>query len=1200
MKKLLKLIQVMSIVLIPNFAFSQTTATFSNQWSATDGLGRNLPDYKAAGFQKNKFVGMFYWTWHTDDNAADSLMDITKILTQYPEAINNWNNPAWKGIDPGSMCWWNEPLFGYYRTTDEWILRKHAEMLADAGIDVVFFDCTNGSLTWKSSYTVLLKVWNQARKDGVKTPQIAFLLPFGASNDATTSINELYTDLYQPQLYKDLWFMWNNKPLIMAYPELAAQTASAAALKFTATAAFSAVNATCPSWTNNIGNLTMTLYKWNSDYATSVAGTPIATKTFINFNDNSKLALTFPQQPAGDYIWVMNNGTEMAGVWKWTDGVNTSVSYFNGVQVTGSYESEISYGSTTTNFTALTTGTQHTPIQISGSVITQQRVDEMKNFFTFRPGQADYVNGPSRNDQWGWLEVAPQHGYVPKSGGFEQAAVGVALNCSDASGGHASAFNRPETYGRSYTKANGQDLSPDAYFKGLNFQEQWNGASALNPDLIFVTGWNEWTAGRWTTAQWSNPGMAMTFVDEFSNEKSRDIEPVKSWGNKGDVYYNQLVANVRKFKGMSPVDTTSASKTINISNSADWNDVKPSYMAYRGNTLHRSSPGQGSNLIYTNTTGRNDIVGAKVARDDNYLYFMVQTDANLSPKTDAKWMRLFIDIDRDKSTGWEGYDFVVNRTSPTDSATVEKSTNSWSWSPTGKADYSVNGNMLVLKIKRSVFGIGSALNFEFKWSDNMQEDGNIMDFYVNGDAAPGGRFNYVYQTLLTSDGYRYSELPTGINHGLKSDRYDAVFDTIPNFANLNITATEYPTTFALANTSSTNYALVQTGFIDVPTKDIYTFSLNTDLTAKFYIGNLLVVKSTQIAGVQTGAIKLMPGKHSVRLEYITKAANTKLLDLKIQNSTTVQAPIQAQNIYKYNVVPSATLKFNRVQNYYSTADSVVVVSAIDPDGSVSKVEIYDSTQVVSTTLNNAAYTIKNFSVGNHKIFAKVYDNDGASSISNMLNFIVKDAYIVPGNVNITDYSNAANIAAVSSTDIDGGKNIKLTYGWLEYPISVPQTGTYRIIFRVPKSTSSNILTIKSNFGVIGTIDLANSAATATYYDVPVNVSLNAGVQTLRLEANSRLSTIHRIDISATTALSQNNTMIVNIYPNPSATDFIVRLDDEMAKICIYDVLGKMVEQSPAVERAYSRSVGAKLSPGVYILDVTSSNGAKQQFRIVKK
>jgi hypothetical protein len=37
-----------------------------------------------------------------------------------------------------------------------------------------------------------------------------------------------------------------------------------------------------------------------------------------------------------------------------------------------------------------------------------------------------------------------------------------------------------------------------------------------------------------------------------------------------------------------------------------------------------------------------------------------------------------------------------------------------------------------------------AVDMEFKWNDNMQENGNIMDFYVNGDTAPGGRLNYIY------------------------------------------------------------------------------------------------------------------------------------------------------------------------------------------------------------------------------------------------------------------------------------------------------------------------------------------------------------------------------------------------------------------------------------------------------------------------
>ena len=739
------------LIIAANLSAQVIGSNYGNGLPATDALGRKLPMKGETGDErKDKFVGLFYWTWHTDQNADFSpVMNITEILKQYPEAATDANHAAWQGISPG-VFWWDEPLFGYYRTTDEWALRKHAEMLADAGVDVVFFDCTNGSLTWKSSYTVLLKVWDQARKDGVKTPQICFLLPFGAGDNSLLSLYELYSDLYQPQLYKDLWFMWKGKPLIMAYPEsLVAKDGGAAGLKFTAIAPFYAINATCPSWGNNVGNITFSLYKWNTNYSQSVAGTPVASKTFINFNDNEKIKLTFNQQNAGEYIWVLSNGTEQVGVWKWTDSTDSVISYFSGSQVAGSYESEISYNPEF-NFIKLTSGTTHTPVEVTES-IDQQAVNSMKEFFTFRPGQPDYVNGPTRNDQWGWLENYPQHGYVKgQNGKFEQVTVGVAQNASDASGGHASGFNTPLSYGRSYTKAKGQDSRSDAYLYGLNFQEQWKGALALDPDLIFVTGWNEWTAGR--HFNWDVKPFA--FVDEYSAEKSRDIEPVKSWGNKGDVYYMQLVSTIRKFKGMPEEEIASAPQTIDMNDRNAWGAIKPEYLSPKGNVIHRNHAGQGTSLIYTNTTGRNDIVMAKVARDKDYLYFYVETANPLTNKSDPKWMRLFIDIDRKKETGWEGYDFVVNRTNPTDSASIEKSDNTWNWSKVGKAEFNVDGKTLVLKIKRSIIGVpdDKLLNFEFKWSDNMQEDGNIMDFYVNGDVAPGGRFNYHY----------FTEMPTGI------------------------------------------------------------------------------------------------------------------------------------------------------------------------------------------------------------------------------------------------------------------------------------------------------------------------------------------------------------------------------------------------------------------------------------------------------
>jgi hypothetical protein len=591
---------------------AQQQAVNSDYWTATDALGRKTTDFSEAGpTRKDKYAGIFYLTWHTDFMADfKPVLNIREILEKYPDAVRKADHPAWRGLD-GGVFWWDEPLFGYYRTTDDWILRKHAELLADAGIDVIIMDATNGAITYKSAYTELLKVWEQARKDGVKTPGIAFILPFAANDYSLASIKELYRDLYKPGLYKDLWFNWKGKPLILSYFEM----------------------------------------------LTDVPGDPAETKL------------------------------------------------------------------------------RH----------------DIKDFFTFRPAQPDYVNGPSRNDQWAWLENYPQHGYVKKpDGGFEEVTVGVAQNANDSSGGHWHAFNAPGTFGRSYTKAHGQDNRPDAYLYGLNFQEQWGRAFELDPELVFICEWNEWVAGRWLTLDMpiGKPYKPFAFVDLYTAEKSRDIEMVKSWGNKGDVYYLQMISNIRKFKGMKEQEAPSAPQTFKMGKFDGWENVKPEFRSYKGNTIHRNHKGQGDSLVYTNYTGRNDIVLARVARDNDYVYFYVETADSLTPRSDPKWMRLFIDTDRNKGTGWEGYDLVINRINPGKTAVIEKSDKDWNWNKTGDAQYSIRNNRMELRIPRTLINAKNGkLDFEFKWSDNMQEEGNIMDFYVNGDVAPGGRFNFVYREL---------------------------------------------------------------------------------------------------------------------------------------------------------------------------------------------------------------------------------------------------------------------------------------------------------------------------------------------------------------------------------------------------------------------------------------------------------------------
>src|SRR5690606_20507089 len=139
---------------------------------------------------------------------------------------------------------------------------------------------------------------------------------------------------------------------------------------------------------------------------------------------------------------------------------------------------------------------------------------------------------------------------------------------------------------RSYSKQKGFDPRVDGYLYGWNFQEQWNRAFELDPELVFVTGWNEYIAGQWLPQDgWT--GDPFSFVDQFDWEHSRDIEPNKGWGDKGDVYYLQLIDNVRKFKGMGVSEPTSPMKTIHLGKSNQWESVSPYYSHYKGNTFHR-------------------------------------------------------------------------------------------------------------------------------------------------------------------------------------------------------------------------------------------------------------------------------------------------------------------------------------------------------------------------------------------------------------------------------------------------------------------------------------------------------------------------------------------------------------------------------------------------------------------------------------
>lgn len=368
-------------------------------------------------------------------------------------------------------------------------------------------------------------------------------------------------------------------------------------------------------------------------------------------------------------------------------------------------------------------------------------------FFTFRRPMPDYWIGPSGPEQWSWLEVYPQHEFLDAAGVVEQMSVGVAQNALPNTPGPAPMSHKAGAMGRSWHNG-ARDMREGAVNLGLNFDEQWRHAIKADPRFIFVTGWNEWVAGRflewskYTDADAYHPGGL--FVDQYTQEYSRDCEPMR--GGHTDNYYYQLAGWVRRYKGARPLPLSKGPHTVSVDGQFDdWAKVTPEYRDTIGDTAHRDHVGYGS-VRYQNTTGRNDFVLSKAAFDEAHLYFFVQTREAITPHTDPYWMLLLLDIDQRADTGWLGYDYAVNTSVIDDNRSTIAQWEKGEWMPIGQADYRVNGNGMELSVSRDSLDMTEGVPaFDFHFADNIQTYGDVSELGVNGDSAPNRRWNYRFQ-----------------------------------------------------------------------------------------------------------------------------------------------------------------------------------------------------------------------------------------------------------------------------------------------------------------------------------------------------------------------------------------------------------------------------------------------------------------------
>ena len=194
----------------------------ANLLATVDNTGREI----TAGAKKEEdyYVGVFYHLWHGDFGDYDWAQSRGGM----PNLLN-----AQQLIDAGKseelfapdlhineFYYWNEPLYGYYVSMDDWVLTRHIELFTTAGLDYICVDATNpaGPTTprlFTSVVTKLLTILRNFQNQGFKTPKIMFY----TNSLANLTVTGIYDNFYKSGENEDLWFKPNGKPLIVGVSE---------------------------------------------------------------------------------------------------------------------------------------------------------------------------------------------------------------------------------------------------------------------------------------------------------------------------------------------------------------------------------------------------------------------------------------------------------------------------------------------------------------------------------------------------------------------------------------------------------------------------------------------------------------------------------------------------------------------------------------------------------------------------------------------------------------------------------------------------------------------------------------------------------------------------------------------------------------------------------------------------------------------
>ena len=524
---------------------------------------------------------------------------------------------------------------------------------------------------------------------------------------------------------------------------------------------------------------------------------------------------------------------------------------------------------------------------------------ELTDFFTFRiswPGYAwpgEEVGSGYKFWGDGWLANFEYfYGYTDDPKRSECVGIGCAGFATPGSGRSGHIYSQRQYLDRF--------LETPTMGEGIMLQENFEEMLQKNPetDVLIISRWNEWGAQNLNLLDFG-------FCDQFNREYSRDIEPMK--GGYTDNYFYQMCNIIRRFKGIAPPDEPSGKQTVDLKRGFDqWKSVTPVFRDFEGDTAPRDEIDVTRTFRYQNFTGRNDIVESRITADEGMVYAYVKTAAPITSYKEGKnWMLLFFDSDNNQSTGWEGYDFVINYDVIDDTTTTLCAYKNNVWQEIGVVNYQVKDNEFMVAVPRSLLGLtNECFTLNFHWMDNVADIYDLHSWFTTGDSAPERRNNYTLTLTAPYDAVRETLLPPRIDavthmpamamdslaEGLTVTVYKLPNDygKMPVMEHITANAIETAVTREVSAQSwvtGSSFALSYEGYVRIPADGQYEFPLVTKECARLYIDGRLVTEVLNLSIREecpskiAKALPLAAGYHAIRIEYANLGGNNPMLSM---------------------------------------------------------------------------------------------------------------------------------------------------------------------------------------------------------------------------------------------------------------------------------------------------------------------------------